>query len=278
MKTENFFACLLKKGIEKIERDVILSFLKEKEVTELIKEGLVEELCEVYCPECLADHIISSSEILPSEEKIECDVCGYTFLTEKTNTIKWIKLTRKGKGHFGKFVPYQFEAEKFEELDKEHLEELLNRVDKARNNKEKKESLENLARHLFSSIKGFRFIDKNIRASPTGEIDLMFKNNCPYLKDLGKILIIECKNWDRKVGKNELSTFKDKLSYKNVTTGIFIANNFSREAYKKIVEDFRVKKIKILPLKVDEIKSVIQNGRGLVFLLEQKYLELFKKA
>ena len=278
MKVENFFADLLKKGIDKIERDVVFSFLKKEEVAELIKEDLVEELYEVYCPECLADHIISSSEILPSEEEIECDVCGYTFLIEKTNMIRWIKLTRKGKEHFSKFVPYQFEAEKFEELNKEYLEELLNRVDKARDNKEKKESLENLTLHLFSSIKGFRFIGKNIKASPTGEIDLMFKNNCPYLEDLGKILIIECKNWDRKVGKNEISTFKDKLSSKNITTGVLIANHFSREAYKKTIEDFRREKIKILLLITDEIKSVIQSGRGLVFLLEQKYLELFKKA
>jgi len=278
MKVENFFAGLLKKEIEKIERDVVLSFLKEKDVTELIKEGLVEELYEVYCPECLADHIISSSKILPTEEKIECDVCGYTFLIEKTNMIKWIKITRKGKEYFSKFLPYQFETEKFEELNKEYLEELLNRVDKARNNKEKKDSLENLARHLFSSIKGFRFIGKNIKASPTGEIDLMFKNNCPYLEDLGKILIIECKNWDRKVGKNEISTFKDKLSSKNTTTGVLIANDFSMDAYKKTIEDFRREKIKILLLITGEIRSVIQSGRGLVFLLEQKYLELFKKA
>lgn len=95
----------------------------------------------------------------------------------------------------------------------------LKSVNTAKTNVEKGKTLENFTKTLFDFINGFMFIKANVRLE-VEEIDLIFANS--VFLPWGDPLVIECKNWSSKVGKNEIVLFKDKLKTLDAKTGILI--------------------------------------------------------
>ena len=88
---------------------------------------------------------------------------------------------------------------------------LSKKIDSSLGAAEKGLALERLMATLFNSIPGFE-VKNNIRTS-TEEIDLWVTNasqDGPFIKE--KLLIlVECKNWSRKVGKDEFVLFRQKM-------------------------------------------------------------------
>ncbi len=69
------------------------------------------------------------------------------------------------------------------------------------------------------------------KRTSTGEIDLVFKVKRlegTLFDNFSDILIVECKNWERKVSVNELRSFADTMRNTDATVGIFfkIWNNW----------------------------------------------------
>lgn len=89
---------------------------------------------------------------------------------------------------------------------------------------EKGEALENLVIHLFSSIEGLNVIHKRARGR-TGEIDIILENEstAPFWRELGSPIFVECKNWAKKVGVDQVKSFADDMREKGIKTGTIFA-------------------------------------------------------
>lgn len=55
------------------------------------------------------------------------------------------------------------------------------------------------------------------------------------------IYIFECKNWTKKVDKNEIIVFSKKVEVVHAQTGFFIARGFTRDAEAQAEQDGRLK-------------------------------------
>lgn len=75
----------------------------------------------------------------------------------------------------------------------------------------KGEVLEKLCFLLFASVKGF--IVSNSMRTGTEEIDIAIRNESkdPFWEKVGSFILVECKNWSSRCGKNEIVLFKNKI-------------------------------------------------------------------
>lgn len=87
-------------------------------------------------------------------------------------------------------------------------------------------------------------------------IELAKGYTCQYL--------FECKNWNKKVGKNEIAVFADKIDAIKIAKGFFIAKTFTKDAIKRAEYD------KIELIKVDDSFQVINIP---VHIISPNYLE-----
>lgn len=71
------------------------------------------------------------------------------------------------------------------------------------------------------------------------EIDLFVVASMPTGYE--STFIFECKNWQSKVGKNEIIVFSEKIAASAATRGFFVANSFSKDARAQAKKDARVK-------------------------------------
>ncbi|SRR6266516_384056 len=71
------------------------------------------------------------------------------------------------------------------------------------------------------------------------EIDIYI--TIDYGKGYKAIFIFECKNWTKKVDKDEIIVFSKKVEIVRAQTGYFIANSFTRDAEAQAEQDGRLK-------------------------------------
>ncbi|SRR5258708_17675058 len=71
------------------------------------------------------------------------------------------------------------------------------------------------------------------------EIDIYI--TIDYGKGYKAIYIFECKNWTKKVDKNEIIVFSKKVEVVHAQTGFFIAKSFTRDAEAQAEQDGRLK-------------------------------------
>jgi len=90
--------------------------------------------------------------------------------------------------------------------------ELINRVETEKDSNIKGRLLEELMHKFFSSVQGFEIIDR--LKTETEEIDLVIlnKSTSPLWQKESSLILVECKNWSDKCGKNELVIFKEKIA------------------------------------------------------------------
>ena len=165
-------------------------------------------------------------------------------------------------------------------IDKNYYAALLRRVELAGTNEEKKESLENLAEYLFSTIQGFE-VRPSIRTS-TSEIDRLIRNNSshPDLKLLGDYVQLECKNWSEPVGANEIRDFVGKLRNARCNSGILISKNgitgdcnWINDAKGEIRNAFQQSEIIVINLTLGDLRDIL-DCKNLIALVLEKYEEV----
>jgi len=257
----------------------------------MVKEGLASIRYEIVCPECSADvDIVDDIKNLPNEQ-VTCDVCGERFLPSADDIwvvlyFRWEQQRRGQEASLSEPITlrmaYEIASfahaidEKLFKIDRKMLKELLDKVLSADTNKEKKESLEDLAEYLFSSITGIKVIDRNARTK-TSEIDLILElDNIifsfhPFFKEVGQHIMIECKNWEKAIGADEVRSFSSDMSDKRVTFGCMVTRKgITRDAYEEIRKKFRTDHQVIIVLSREDVERVIK-GENLIELLKEKY-------
>jgi hypothetical protein len=89
-------------------------------------------------------------------------------------------------------------------------------------------ALEDLICYLIGAIPGIELIKRNVfNAFGTEQVDVAFWNNQSPdgLFFLPHILLVECKNWSKPVGSQQVSYFANLLQHRSSDHGILVAAN-----------------------------------------------------
>lgn len=208
-------------------------------------------------------------------------------ISEKTPKIKLLNIKnpikksypsykKSLKSYLKPFLNIKIEPE----VDFLKLKKLWSAVKTSKTNKEKKETLEDFAEFLFNSIDGVQVNDKDVRTSAE-EIDLILINesNKQFWRQLGSPLLVECKNWSKKIGTDELSVFKDRLETHNIQVGFLISfkgitGNKKKDAILKLRE-YNRNGFKIIVLDSEDLEGIC-SGENPTDTFREKYYEIFK--
>jgi tetratricopeptide (TPR) repeat protein len=161
-------------------------------------------------------------------------------------------------------------------INKNQLEQLLQDVEQARTNSEKKRSLELLSESLFGGIQGFTPLPST--RTYTGELDRIIRNENgthPFLKGLGAHILVECKNWSTKVGANHIRIFLDKMDEHRCQVGVMLAKQGItgkgiREAKGRIWGKFQQNGIILMILSKGDIERIIR-CENLIQIMKEKF-------
>jgi hypothetical protein len=111
-------------------------------------------------------------------------------------------------------------------IDAQKYAEVLNRTRAAQTNDEKGKSLEELARLLFESLTFLSYRYSKLRTA-SAEIDLVFRyrgfKETTVFDELGPYFLVECKNWDIRVGAKHVRDFIGKMQSSRVKLGVLVA-------------------------------------------------------
>jgi hypothetical protein len=111
-------------------------------------------------------------------------------------------------------------------LSAARIAELLGQGDAAATRVGQGRALEDLVSYLFGSVPGITITKRNaLNVFESEEIDVAFWNDSDArgFYFLPRILLVECKNWSRPVGSEEVSWFDRKLDSRGLPFGILIA-------------------------------------------------------
>lgn len=143
------------------------------------------------------------------------------------------------------------------------IRELVAVVENSQSSNDKGRALEELIIRFFSGIPGLSI--NNIRVkTETEEIDIVLLNNSgdPRYRRESVFLLVECKNWSSKIGKNELVLFKEKIENRSsrCTLGFLISwNGFAETVTKEMLRGSR-EEVLVVPIGGEEIKRAIETS------------------
>jgi hypothetical protein len=151
----------------------------------------------------------------------------------------------------------------------ESLDRLVDAVESAPTTDDKGRTLEELCSRLFSSVPGFT-VTGRIRTE-TEEIDVSVLNDSddPRLRREDAIILVECKNWMGRCGKNEFVIFHQKLENRNqrCSLGFLISwNGFAETLTKEMLRGSR-EGILVVPLTGEDIREAVRTNDFLKVLL-----------
>jgi hypothetical protein len=140
------------------------------------------------------------------------------------------------------------------------------------NSSEKGKCLESLVVSLFESVAEFR-VTQRVKTQ-TEEIDLWITNNAdagPFRRE-GNVILVECKNWSGKCGKNEFVSLLAKMMNRgeHCTLGFLISwNGFSKTIRKEMLRA-SLSRFRIVPLDGIWLRKVIATGSFREMLAEER--------
>jgi hypothetical protein len=151
-----------------------------------------------------------------------------------------------------------------------NLQQLLEARDRANEADEKGRTLEELVAALFASIAGFTIEARRARTE-TEEIDLSISNGSsdPTLRREEAIILVECKNWSSKCGKNEFVEFRSKMENRKgrCSLGFLISwNGFADTITKEMLRDSH-ERLLIVPIDGKQIEQAVRDGAFLSMLM-----------
>jgi len=142
----------------------------------------------------------------------------------------------------------------------QELDRLVDAVGTANTADEKGRALEELCSRIFGSVPGFA-VTGRIRTE-TEEIDITILNDSaePRLRREGAIILVECKNWTGRCGKNEFVLFKEKVENRSrrSTLGFLVSwNGFAQTVTKEMLRGSR-EEILIVPISGEDIRAGVR--------------------
>ncbi len=175
-------------------------------------------------------------------------------------------------------TPLNFDVEIFRELLKQ-AEDGFDHP--AKDAGEKGESLEKLVTYLFSAYEDYFSVRHQVH-SRTASLDhhLWFMpGDDPVLRKFGDEIIVECKNWNRPVGKPEINDLAGDMVARKCKTGVMIARkgitgkHFNDANGQRLIWFQSDYNLIILVLTFADLES-ISNGKNLMDLLKDRYAQL----
>jgi len=159
------------------------------------------------------------------------------------------------------------------------LGELLDSVERAQTNDEKKRSLESLSEELFKAVEGFTVLGP--MKTPTGELDRIIRNentSHPFLASLGSHVLVECKNWAEKVGSPHIRIFLDKMDEHRCEVGVMLTRNGitgegTDEAVGRIRSKYQQSGKVVIVLTKDDVERII-TCENLIQIMKKKVEEV----
>lgn len=151
-----------------------------------------------------------------------------------------------------------------------NLDALVDAVDAAQSADQKGRALEELCVRLYSSVAGFS-VTQRIRTE-TEEIDISIVNgsNEPRFSREGAVILVECKNWTARCGKNDFVTFLSKMANRSrrCSLGFLISwNGFTETVTKEMLRGSREEGL-IVPLTGADIRAAVRNSDFAATLLK----------
>lgn len=148
-------------------------------------------------------------------------------------------------------------------IEETSLSQLVEVVETAQTANEKGRALEVLAYRLFETILGFSINDID-KKTETEEIDIIILNNSkdPRFERESVYLLVECKNWTSKCGKDEFVLFRQKIENRGnrCKLGFLISwNGFAGTISKEMLRGSRDDPQVVL-LEGHDIKEAITSG------------------
>ena len=118
------------------------------------------------------------------------------------------------------------------------IEQLVDQIDRQPTNDAKGRVLEELVCRLLQTVPGFQ-VGGRVRTE-TEEIDIRVTNGSddPVWRREGALLLVECKNWSSKCGKDELVLFEKKLGNRRsrCSCGLLVSwNGFAKTVTKEML-------------------------------------------
>lgn len=149
------------------------------------------------------------------------------------------------------------------------LDGLVDAVERATSADEKGRALEELCARLFSSVPGF-VVKQRIRTE-TEEIDISVVNGSsePRLAREGAVILVECKNWSGRCGKNEFVIFHEKMQNRSrrCSLGFLVSwNGFADTVTKEMLRGSR-EELLVVPLTGADIRAAVREQDFTVALL-----------
>jgi hypothetical protein len=123
---------------------------------------------------------------------------------------------------------------------------------------------------LFETIEGFSVSERT--RTQTEEIDLFAVNtgDVPAFRQEGRIILVECKYWAKKCGKDEFVLFRAKMANRGdrCTLGFLVSwNGFASTFTSEMLRSSR-EKLLVVPLDGTQIRAAVESNKFLDCLLE----------
>jgi hypothetical protein len=149
------------------------------------------------------------------------------------------------------------------ELDGTLLSNLVRSVDEAAGANAKGRALETLVALLFGSVLGLKVHRKRVRTK-TEEIDVVVLNGShdPRFEREEAHVLVECKNWTGRCGKNEFVEFEKKMRNRKgrCSVGFLVSWNGFADTFTKEMLRGSHERLLIVPLTGEQIRRAVRQG------------------
>jgi CheY-like chemotaxis protein len=148
------------------------------------------------------------------------------------------------------------------EAREKEIRDLWAAVQSEANSQRKGKLLEDLMVRLFKTLPGFSYITPRGK-SRDEEIDLIIRNESPdtfWSGEGSQYILVECKNWSRPVGPDELVIFRNKLENRGTRCrlGFFIALGGFTAGFDSQAATFRKDPFLVVPLDRADIDQLVK--------------------
>jgi Holliday junction resolvase-like predicted endonuclease len=289
--------------IEDLNEDEWLSVLNILTKHNLLKINY--ELCCPFTDETI--EIYDRYDQIPLESEVICNNCCEEFsvttndihitykfedhfLPDRNQTSECTVLGETNKGSKDIGQEYTLENLKkyperiYERLINERKEELntiINKISEATDPTAKGRLFEDLSERLLISPY-LKFLYRDRRYS-TGEIDLVFevvRLEGTIFHNFSDMIIVECKNWNVKVGSPEIKLFSKKMDDVKTNIGLFLSKkgitgkDNINDAKGTIKDEWKVDEKIIIVICCKDIINIISNNINLYKFLKEGYYEV----
>jgi CheY-like chemotaxis protein len=159
------------------------------------------------------------------------------------------------------------------EAREQEIRELWGAVRSEADPQRKGKLLEDLMIRVFKTLPGFSYI--TVRAkNKDEEIDLIIRNESPdafWSREGSQYILVECKNWSKPVGPDELIVFRNKLENRGARCrlGFFVALGGFTKGFDSHAATYRKDPLLIVPLNHDDIEELVNAPEDRNALLKQ---------